>query len=260
MKALAAVGCAGVAALLAGVVLALPDPPPSLAAAAAARLAETGLGNPVTGVLLAFRSLDTLLETVVLFLALLGVWSLAGEGAWGGRPALRSGIAPGALTLLARTLPPVGLLFGVHVFWEGANAPGGAFQAGTVFAAMGVLVVVAGLGDLPRTDRTGLRALLLAGPVLFTAIGFLGFAIADGFLTFPKAFTKPLILLIEAGLTLSIAVTLAYLVAGRPERRRRGMTGDAALLYGLCGAGLVGYGLYAVAVQAQALRRISAST
>jgi multicomponent Na+:H+ antiporter subunit C len=34
------------------------------------------------------------------------------------------------------------------------------------------------------------------------------------------------------------------------------MSGDAALLYGLCGAGLVGYGLYAVAMQAQALRRI----
>jgi hypothetical protein len=83
---------------------------------------------------------------------------------------------------------------------------------------MGVLVVVAGLGDLPRTDRSGLRALLLAGPVLFTAIGFLGFVIADGFLTFPAGFAKPLILVIEAGLTLSIAVTLAYLVAGRPER------------------------------------------
>ena len=34
------------------------------------------------------------------------------------------------------------------------------------------------------------------------------------------------------------------------------MNGDAALLYGLGGAGLVGYGLYAVAVQAQALRRV----
>ena len=218
VRLLAAGACSGVALLLAAVVLALPDPPPSLAGAAAAQLPETGLGNPVTGVLLAFRSLDTLLETVVLFLALLGVWSLAEEGAWGDRPALRDARAPRALVLLARSLPPIGLLFGVHVFWEGATAPGGAFQAGTVLAAMGVLIVVAGLGDLPRTDRAGLRALLLAGPVLFTAIGFLGFALADGFLTFPPGFAKPPILLIEAGLTLSIAVTLAYLVAGRPEK------------------------------------------
>ena len=96
LKALTAVACLGVAVLLGLVVFALPEPPPSLVAAAAERLPETGLGNPVTGVLLAFRSLDTLLETVVLLLALLGVWALAAEGAWGERPALRSGPVTGA--------------------------------------------------------------------------------------------------------------------------------------------------------------------
>ena len=50
--------------------------------------ASAGLdvGNPVTAVLLAYRSLDTLLEKVVLLLALMGVWSLAPDRFWGGAP------------------------------------------------------------------------------------------------------------------------------------------------------------------------------
>ena len=197
----------------------MPDPAPSLAAAAAAQLPETGLGNPVTGVLLAFRSLDTLLETVVLFLALLGVWSLAGEGAWGGRPALRSGSAPGALDAAgahpAADRAPVRrvrVLGGRERARAARSRPGPCsppWACSSSSPASGICRARIGSGSARCCWR---------GPVLFTAIGFLGFAIADGFLTFPKAFAKPLILLIEAGLTLSIAVTLAYLVAGRPKR------------------------------------------
>ena len=46
----------------------------------------TGVGNPITGVLMAYRALDTLLEKVVLVLALIGVWSLAPDSLWGGAP------------------------------------------------------------------------------------------------------------------------------------------------------------------------------
>jgi multisubunit Na+/H+ antiporter MnhB subunit len=51
-------------------------------------LAETGLGNPVTAVLIAYRSFDTMLEKVVLVLAVVGVWSLAADRYW------RSGRGP----------------------------------------------------------------------------------------------------------------------------------------------------------------------
>lgn len=69
--------CAVTAAGLAATVLLLPDPAPTLAPAAMASLPESGLGNPVTGVLFVYRALDTLLEKVVLVLALVAVWSLA---------------------------------------------------------------------------------------------------------------------------------------------------------------------------------------
>ena len=42
-----------------------------------ANIAPTGVGNPITAVLMAFRAMDTLLEAIVLLLALIGVWSLA---------------------------------------------------------------------------------------------------------------------------------------------------------------------------------------
>ena len=111
---------ATVAAALAAGVLLLPDPAPTLAPAAAENAAATGLGNPVTNVLMAFRAMDTLLEKVVLLLALVGVWSLAPDRFWGGRPGPRHQADPhGVLAFLARLLPPVGIVVGIYILWVG---------------------------------------------------------------------------------------------------------------------------------------------
>jgi hypothetical protein len=67
-------------------------------------------------------------------------------------------------------------------------------------------------------SRCWLRLLLVAGPAVFFAVGFAGFAMAGAFLAYPEAYAKLLILIIEIPLTLSIAATLALLVAGPPER------------------------------------------
>ena len=138
------------AAALAVAVLFLPDPAPTLAPLAASNLPATGLGNPVTTVLMAFRAMDTLLEKVVLLLALVGVWSLAPDRVWGGRPGPRHQADPhGMLVFLARLLPPVGIVVGIYLLWVGADEPGGAFQGGTILAAMWLLVMMAGLADTP---------------------------------------------------------------------------------------------------------------
>ncbi len=79
LRLVAGAFCVIVTAALAAVVLLMPDPAPTLAPDAAQNLAGTGLGNPVTAVLIAFRSFDTMLEKIVLVLAVLGVWSLAGR-------------------------------------------------------------------------------------------------------------------------------------------------------------------------------------
>jgi multisubunit Na+/H+ antiporter MnhB subunit len=200
-------------------VLFLPDPAPTLAPAAAENAAATGLGNPVTNVLMAFRAMDTMLEKVVLLLALVGVWSLAPDRFWGGRPGPRHQADPrGVLAFLARLLPPVGIVVGIYMLWAGADHPGGAFQGGTILAAMWLLVMMAGLTDAPPVSRRWLRLLLLAGPVVFLVVGLGGLALGNAFLAYPVAYAKPLILTIEFAMTLTIAVTLGLLVAGPPER------------------------------------------
>ena len=83
-RVLAAALAVLVAAAIAAVVLTLPEPAPTLAPEAREGLAATGLGNPVTAVLIAYRSFDTMLEKIVLLLAVVGVWSLAPDRFWGG--------------------------------------------------------------------------------------------------------------------------------------------------------------------------------
>ncbi len=217
----AGVVCAIITAGLGAIALLLPDPAPTLAPLAAANLPQSGLGNPVTGVLFVYRALDTLLEKVVLVLALVGVWSLAVDRLWGGIPALWPATCPDStLTFLAQLLPSVGLMLGIYLCWTGADHPGGAFQGGALLTAMWLLVMLAGVRAAPATGLLSLRLLLVAGPTLFLVIGLSGFAIAGAFLAYPPGYGKPLIVVAEGALTLSIGVTLGLLAAGPAERAR----------------------------------------
>jgi len=219
LQYLTAALCALVTLAIAAVVLSLPEPAPTLAPEAMANLSATGLGNPVTGVLVAYRALDTLLESVVLVLAVLAVWSLASDDLWGGRPGLpRRPDTDDVLRFLAQLLPPFGIIIGIHFVWVGANEPGGAFQGGTILAAMWIIAVRAGLAAAPLIKARWLRLALVGGPAIFVAIGLAGIFSAGAFLAYPASNAKPLILLIEAGLTLSIAASLGLLVAGPPQR------------------------------------------
>lgn len=219
VRVAAGIVCAAVFAGLAAAVLGLPEPAPTLAPAAAERLPETGVGNPVTAALMAWRAIDTLIEKIVVLMALLAVWSLAPDAQWSGRP----GAAPSArrddgLVFLARVLPPIGIVVGVYLVWNSADEPGGAFQGGALLAAMWMLARMAGLVDAPRVSARGLRLLLVSGPLVFLAVGLAGFAIAGGFLAYPEGWEKPLILFIEAPMMLMVAATLALLVDGPPAR------------------------------------------
>jgi len=218
-RLLAALLGGSVAAGLALVVLALPDPAPTLAPQVAEHIATTGLGNAVTAVLLSFRAIDTLLEAVVLIFALIAVWTVTPDRFWGGRPGPKYETDPnGMLAYLARLLPPLGIVVAIYVLWVGADLPGGKFQAGTLLAAMWLLAIMAGLTEAPPISRRWLRGALVAGTVVFLAIGFAGVPLAGAFLAYPEAFAKPLIIVIEAASMLSIAFTLALLVLGPPER------------------------------------------
>lgn len=223
LKLLTCLLAALVAGALGAAILMLPDPPPSLApeAAAAADGAGAGLGNPITAVLMSYRSLDTMLEKIVLILAVVGVWSVGADKAWGGAPAPLRQLRPYApMVFLAQMLAPIGTLIAIHIFWTGADAPGGAFQGGALLAAMWMVIMMARLVDPPRVDAQWLRLALVAGPAVFLISGIAGEFVAGSFFAYPPSLAKPIILFIEAFMVLSIAAALPMLVAGPPSGGR----------------------------------------
>ncbi len=204
---------------LATIVLILPDPAPTLAPEAVANLAAIGLGNPVTAVLLVYRSWDTLLEKVVLVLALLGVWSLAPDALWGGAPrtALPRATAWRARFSRPGIAPDRNRGGSLHVVDRGGRARRG----------------VSGWNDPGRhvdpRDEGRARGCAAGEPAVAPVrAGGRGAAVpcrragglcdCRGLLAYPVGYAKALIKLIEAPLTFSIAVTLGLLVAGPPER------------------------------------------
>lgn len=219
MRGLALLLALGVSLALGWGVLALPEPAPSLAAEVIAKMGATEVGNPITAVLLGFRAMDTLLEAIVLLFALIGVWSLTPDEFWGGRPGVRQSAEPhGMLAYAARLLPPLGIVVGTYIFWIGADHPGGKFQGATLMAAMGLLVLMAGLADAPPISRRWLRALLVAGPLIFIAVGVFGAASAGAFLAYPLGSAKPLILVIEFALMPTLTLILALMLLGAAQR------------------------------------------
>lgn len=200
----------GLAAALARAMLELPGFAVRLPDAVAANLADSGVAHPVTAVLLNFRGYDTLLEVAVLLLALVGVLALGRRRAAGAAP------AHPVLQTLARLVAPLMVLVAGYLLWVGAYAPGGAFQAGAVLAAAGVLLRLAGL--LPAWAEPGLmlRSGLVLGLAVFVAVA--AALVGEGsLLQYPPAAAGALILLIEAGLTVSIGLTLAGLYLASTE-------------------------------------------
>ncbi len=201
------------AAWLGYAVLGLLASPPGLGELVGANLDASGVSNPVTAVLLNFRGYDTLLEMEVLLLALLGVWSL------GSAPDLRESSPGLVLDMLSRLLVPVLVLVAGYLLWAGAHAPGGAFQAGAVLGAAGVMLLLSGWRLGERFTRLPLRVALVLGLGAFVMAGTALLIIGGAFLTYPPSLAGALILLIEAAAMLSIAVTLAALfLGGRPAR------------------------------------------
>lgn len=205
-----------VAAGLGYVVLSLPPYATGLSTEVAANLETSGVSNPVTAVLLNFRGYDTLLELVVLLLALLGVWSL------GGRNLRREAVPGPVLDTLSRLLAPVLILVAAYLLWVGAHAPGGAFQAGSVLSAAGVLLLLAGWRLHSNLVALPLRIILVAGPGAFVAVAVLTLILEERLLEYPPEHAGTLILILETAATLSIGATLAALfLGGHPQAKAR---------------------------------------
>lgn len=201
-----------VAAGLAYSVLSFPPNSAGLSVEVAANLDISGVSNPVTAVLLNFRGYDTLLEILVLLLALLSTWSL------GSLPPQRVSQAGLVLDTLMRVLTPVLILLAAYLLWVGARAPGGAFQAGAVLGAAGVLLLLAGWRPHPGLTQLPLRLVMVMGPGLFLVTSLVTIVAGRDLLEYPPEWAGVLILFLETAATLSIGTILAALFLGeRPN-------------------------------------------
>ena len=200
--------------LLVWAMLSLPLDGTSLRTQVFANIGHSGVSNPVTAVLLNFRGYDTLLEITVLFLAVLGVWSL-------GTIHIPDLLQPAGLFLMAllRILLPAMVLTAGYLLWAGAHAPGGAFQAGAVLGGAGILLLLTEVRFASTIDWWPLRTLLSAGILVFSGVGLGSMALGGRLLEYPRDWAGTLILLIESAATLSIGVTLMVLfVGGKPSK------------------------------------------
>ncbi|MEX2583883.1 MAG: hydrogenase subunit MbhD domain-containing protein [Gemmatimonadota bacterium] len=184
-------------------------------------LGESGVEHPVTAVLLNYRAYDTLLEVAVLLAAAAAVLSL-GELRVSGRVA--GGAPPQVAAGATALLTPLGVLVAAYLLLQGSHAPGGAFPAGAVLGALGVLLTLTDNSPLDRLRPAALRAALAAGFGVFIVVGLVAMAAGGSFLSYRGSSAGLAVLLIETFVAISIGATLALLFSvgrtgGGDERR-----------------------------------------
>lgn len=202
------------AATLIGALLDLPAASLDLRPLLADAIPRSGVAHPVTAVLLNTRGYDTLLEIAVLLVALIGIVVAreADDDLSDNLSGARAAVVPAdpMVAALARLVAPLAVIFAVYVLWAGAHQPGGAFQAAAILAAALVLLHFARI--VPGWPALTLRLRLgaVAGFTIFLAIAALPLT-GGMLLQYPPAQAGLLILAIESGLTISLALVLAGL-------------------------------------------------
>ena len=176
-------------------------------------LADTRLENPVTAVLLDFRGYDTLLEVGVLLLAWITATTLGPASPTGAEPAhlrrIGTAVASTERSLARLLLPPL-LLVAAYLLWRGADAPGGALQAGAV-AAAALVVWRVGTETFASPWLVHGRWLAPGALAAFLLAGVSVGMTTGAFLDYPRAVAREVMMGIEVITTGSVACILAAL-------------------------------------------------
>ncbi|WP_253447611.1 hydrogenase subunit MbhD domain-containing protein [Natronospira proteinivora] len=209
--------CLLLSAGLAWLMLPMPGTGGPTADAVTTAQADHFLGNPVTSVLLDYRAYDTLLEMVVLLLAIMGARILIHQTHLPSLHPPRQSDPPMVAPLVAAATPLM-LLTAFYLFWAGSHSPGGAFQAGALLGALGVMYRLT--GRMAARDHASplIRLLLIVGLGLFSLFAVWGLWIDGMPLSYPAVETLAygLVLGIEFALMISIALTLMLMFSATP--------------------------------------------
>lgn len=185
-----------------------------LSAAVAGLLPRTGVDHGVTGVLLNLRSYDTLLEIVVLLVAVLAALAIGGQDRTAPEPMPRptsTGLrVPPLQTAATGLLVPVLVLLVAWLLFAGSSRPGGAFQAGAVLTALVLLLHLAQRPVLPL-DAARSRAVAVSGVLAFVLVAAVGPLLGGAWLQLDPAWAGPVIIALEAVLAVAIGASLALI-------------------------------------------------
>jgi multicomponent Na+:H+ antiporter subunit B len=126
-------------------------------------LNETGASNTVSSIYLGYRLMDTLGETLVLFVAITGTMSILlnlhkqalesvkTESSLPLEKREKNALRTNLVEVVASKLGPIILLFGLYVMLYGHISPGGGFQGGVIVASA---IVFLALGTEVETKLT----------------------------------------------------------------------------------------------------------
>jgi len=172
-------------------------------------LPESGGSNPVTAVILNFRGYDTLLEVGVLFLAAVATVALR----YFEPASIGFHLPPNnpVLLLFLHLLLPSVVVAAAYLLWQGADNLGGAFQAGAILAAGGILLILAKVPLPLHYHNVWFRLAAVSGFAGFILTGAAVMGKSRQFLEFPPAYAKWIILLIELLTTISTGIILLTL-------------------------------------------------
>jgi multicomponent Na+:H+ antiporter subunit B len=185
-------------------------------------VAETGMHNMVTAVLLNYRGFDTFVEVVVIFTALVAVLALPrGTNAAAETEAASAAAAPTVpvspvVSFVVRLLAPFLALFALAMLFRGHVTPGGGFQAAAVFGAVFVaLMLVMGRAPAERWMAADLRAWLQSvAPLAFALVAWIGWRLTGAFLGYPigdHAVQEGMVFVLEVAIAVGGGVVLARL-------------------------------------------------
>jgi len=140
---------------------------------------ETGASNTVSSIYLGYRLIDTLGETLVLFVAITGTMSillnlhkqvLQGVETQSSLPPekrAKNALRTNLVEVVASKLGPIILLFGLYVMLYGHKSPGGGFQGGVILASA---IVFLALSTVVKTKLTNSNVLSRIESISFLSL------------------------------------------------------------------------------------------
>ena len=151
-------------------------------------MSDTEVPNMGTAVLADYRGYDTMFETVVIFVAGIGIFAVVRTfGGSGSLKVVSADTKPDLIiTNTCRLLIPVIQLFALYVLAHGHSSPGGGFQGGVIMGASFILVAIAWDLNTALKRFSENMAIVCAGVgvIIYAVFGFAPLLMGEEFLNY----------------------------------------------------------------------------